>query len=236
MSGGSNTVIRGTYVHKLLITHIASWASDDFAMKVSEIVSEYYIKEEKDKYEVELTKKKDKIDRMNIKMDTLIKENNKIQNRLDNIYEQNEHLEEQNDDIIYKLDVVTDNRVIPAKHNKNNHSLIIVENRDDPQEYKKKDTLYQFSAIRVANKSITSLLNKHKKYHRHMQMILHIDYSPNSMNLWTRIREKMEQVPDKNKRIECSGRNFNLVNKFTKKELIKEIKQIHNERLNTKDI
>jgi len=35
ITGTSNTLIRGTYVHPLLITHIASWCSAEFAVKVS---------------------------------------------------------------------------------------------------------------------------------------------------------------------------------------------------------
>ena len=36
--------LRGTYVHPDLIPHIASWASPKFAIKVSKIVNEYFIK------------------------------------------------------------------------------------------------------------------------------------------------------------------------------------------------
>ena len=36
--------IKGTYVHPDLIPHIVSWASPQFAMKISEIVNKYLIK------------------------------------------------------------------------------------------------------------------------------------------------------------------------------------------------
>lgn len=250
ITGGKNTDIRGTYVHRLLICHIASWASSKFAMKVSYIVDEFFHREEKDEYEAKLLKEKNKIDRLNIKVDGLITENKKIhkdnkkirvdnkkiRERLEHIYEQNEHLEEQNDDMIFKLDIIADNRVIPARHHKNNHSLVIIENNDNPAKFKKGTQLYRFSAIRVANKSLNTMLKQHKKRHRHMKAVLHIEYSPNSMNLWTRVREKLENVSEENKKIECKSRNFNLINDYTKKELIKKIKQIHNERLNTTNI
>ena len=35
---GKSGLINGTYVYPLLIPHIASWISEDFAIKVSEIV------------------------------------------------------------------------------------------------------------------------------------------------------------------------------------------------------
>lgn len=243
-------IIKGTYVHRLLIPHIASWASPDFGVKVSHIVNEYFIKQEKDKYDALLKEKDDKIDKLHIKMDKLLKgnkhlkldnkqfklDNENMRNRLDSIYEQNEHLEEQNDELGYKLDTISDKRVIPAKNNGNNHTLIIIENHDDPKEYKKGTNLYDFSAIRVANKSLEASVARHKKFHRHMKIIMQIDYSPNAMNLWTRIREKLERVSKRKRKINCNGRNFNLNNGFTKRNLLKAINQIHNERLNIIDV
>jgi len=40
--------LRGTYVHPLLIPHIASWVSPSFAYKVSKIVSEFLVREKDD--------------------------------------------------------------------------------------------------------------------------------------------------------------------------------------------
>ena len=40
--------LRGTYVHELLIPHIASWISSQFAIKVSKIVNSFIIKEYQD--------------------------------------------------------------------------------------------------------------------------------------------------------------------------------------------
>jgi len=42
---GGGTVIGGTYVHPLLIPHIASWASPSFAVRVSKIVNEFFVME-----------------------------------------------------------------------------------------------------------------------------------------------------------------------------------------------
>ena len=50
--------LRGTYVHDLLIPHIASWISPNFAIKVSKIVNNFIIKEHRES----LKQKDDKID------------------------------------------------------------------------------------------------------------------------------------------------------------------------------
>ena len=48
-SGNTDTLIRGTYAHPDLVPHIASWVSPSFAVKVSRIVNEYLVREEKDR-------------------------------------------------------------------------------------------------------------------------------------------------------------------------------------------
>ena len=48
VTGGQNTLLRGTYVHPKLIPHIASWVSPAFAYKVSEIVNNFLIREKED--------------------------------------------------------------------------------------------------------------------------------------------------------------------------------------------
>ena len=44
-------IISGTYVHSLLIPHIACWISADFALKVSEVINGYIVYEYKRKAE-----------------------------------------------------------------------------------------------------------------------------------------------------------------------------------------
>src|ERR1700733_16049915 len=63
ISSGINEY-RGTYVHRKLITHIASWISPIIAEKVSDIVEEYLLKEEKMKHALIIQGKDDKIDEL----------------------------------------------------------------------------------------------------------------------------------------------------------------------------
>jgi len=44
-SGNTNVLTRGTYAHPDLVPHIASWVNHDFAIKVSKIVKDYFIRE-----------------------------------------------------------------------------------------------------------------------------------------------------------------------------------------------
>jgi hypothetical protein len=60
IKGGKIPIIRGTYVHPILVPHIASWASKKFAIQVSKIVNDYMVK----KYVDTIERKKCKIDKL----------------------------------------------------------------------------------------------------------------------------------------------------------------------------
>jgi hypothetical protein len=49
ITGGNQPLTRGTYAHPDLVPHIASWVSPSFAIKVSRIVNEYLVREEKER-------------------------------------------------------------------------------------------------------------------------------------------------------------------------------------------
>jgi hypothetical protein len=67
-----------------------------------------------------------------------------------------------------------------------------------------------------------------------MKVVMKINYSPNSMNLWNRIKKKLGS--GKNKKINIDNCKFNLMKKYTEKTLIDDVKDLHNERLNHEDI
>ena len=56
ITGGQEPIIRGTYAHPALVPHIASWISPKFAVKVSFIVNNYAVKQERDRQEAEKAK------------------------------------------------------------------------------------------------------------------------------------------------------------------------------------
>jgi hypothetical protein len=84
ITGGKSEFIitRRTYVHSKLIPHIASWTSPIFAIKVSDIVNQYYIDKAIRKKDELLRKKDDKIDTLSKKIDTLLENNKKLNGRV----------------------------------------------------------------------------------------------------------------------------------------------------------
>jgi len=90
---------------------------------------------------------------------------------------------------------------------------------------------YDYRVMRLMRKSRNQSIVNHKKKYPDMTVVFEIYYSPNSVNLWNRIKKKLG-----NKKIEYSGSNFNLKKNYTERMLIKDIKNIHNERLDTDNI
>ena len=236
-----NYITRGTYAHPDLIPHIASWASPLFAVRVSKIVNKYFIKKALKEKEKLIKKKDDKINKLfeetkeqTFKIDELLSKNNKMDKRIKRLLHKNDDLYDQNEEIINKVDLISNDRVVTTGNFKNNHMLVIIKNNDDVNEYDEDDIIYDYHALRVMKKSYNQRLITHKNRHPNMKIIMKISYSPNSMNLWTRIKSKLGS--GKNKKIIYDNCKFNLKNQYDKETLINDIQKIHDERLNYDDI
>jgi hypothetical protein len=149
ITGKLNSLTRGTYVHSLLIPHIASWISPQFAIKISKIINDYIVKE----YKVQLIKKDNKINNLN-------KENIILSQKIDKLINQNKEIIENTNKIIEQNNNLTD--TIKRIENKlqNNGANV-------PGDYKlqeqlilmKKDNI--ISVIRAQNRSVSkSIKNK----------------------------------------------------------------------------
>ena len=188
-----------------------------------------------------IKKKDDKIDKLleenkeqTSKIDQLLSKNNKMDKRIKRLLHKNDDLYDQNEEIINKVDLISNDRVVTTGNFKNDHMLVIIKNNDDPSEYDEDDVIYDYHALRVMKKSYNQRLITHKNRHPKMKIIMKISYSPNSMNLWTRIKSKLGS--GKNKKIIYDNCKFNLKNQYDEETLINDIQKIHDERLNYDDI
>ena len=77
-------LISGTYAHPLLIPHIASWSSYDFALKVSKIVNEYLVLEYRAKIAAIEQQNSLQIAAMEHQNTLLLNENLNLENLVDN--------------------------------------------------------------------------------------------------------------------------------------------------------
>nr|AEX63343.1 putative KilA-N domain-containing protein [Moumouvirus Monve] len=217
-------------------------------MRVSKIVNNYFtnkILKEKEKL---IKKKDDKIDKLNNKVDELLEKNNKMDKRIKRLLVKNDELYDQNEEILGKVDFISNERVVSTGSAENEHMLVIIKNNDDPEEYDDGEKIYQYHALRVMKRSYKTRLAAHKARHPNMEILMKINYSPNSVNLWSPLdtrgvsldthatRIKNNIASGKKRKIEASGSKFNLKKNYIEQQLKSDILSIHNERLNTDDI
>ena len=222
ITGGKLPEIRGTYCHPDLVPQIAQWASPKFAIRVSRIVNEYLSKEAKDAKDRLLQKKDDKIDK-------LLHNNKQLKKQLDELMIDTKEVLTNTKVIKTKLNTITNDRVIKTGKRSDESVMYIVENNDKQKKGVKR---YSYGVILTARKSINSTLSNYKIKHPKMKIIKKINYTPNSINLWTRIRNNLK----KRNKISGTGCKFNLCDDFSERRLIKYIEKIHNERLDTETI
>ncbi|EJN41277.1 KilA N-terminal domain, N1R/P28 DNA binding protein [Acanthamoeba polyphaga lentillevirus] len=221
LTSGEN-ITRGTYVHPYLVPHVATWASAKFGVKVSVIVNDFFAKEMFDKHQNLIKKKDDKIDKLSKKIDSQNKKIKLLLKKNDDLMEQGNEVLGYAKDTNRKINHVVNERVPYSDKPEIEHQLIIMKNNDKDKKQ------YKYSALRVMNKSKSSALSRYYKSHPKGNVILTIKYTPNSMHLWNECKDDLHK-----KKIKLSKKSskFNLREDYTEKQLIKDIKKIHNARL-----
>jgi len=222
INGGQNGLIRGTYVHELLIPHIASWISPQFGIKISKIVNSFIINE----YNNTLKKKETTINSLNEKLQTILQDNKEMkrmlednQLRLDKTFDKlvgvNKELidiKDKLDDTNNKLYIATDDRVVKTKSRSTSEYLIILKTDDIEEAYK-------YYIIRCQKRSINQQIREKPNYRE----IKRIRSCPNSNNLFNRIKEKMYD------NLEVRVNRLNIKN-ISEKDFLRKIDEINMEK------
>ena len=227
--GGKITQIRGTYVHPLLIPHIASWISPVFAIKVSKIVNEFLITEyknkllEKEQENLSLINKMDimlkKMDEQNKKMD---EQTRKMDEQAKKIEVETRELKEQNNKQIDNLSElqITVNKIsnkLNCAHMPDNNEL------SDRFLVMKSDVDYYF--IRAQDRNIYNAIKKQEdKGYKRIKDLIKSESIPNSIYLWNTIKDELI----KEGKIKTYRNTFNL--NISESDFITIIKSIFDQR------
>ena len=100
VTGGQNAIIRGTYVHRDLAVHLASWCSDEFGYMVSKIINSH-IEAENQKLSEQLT--------------TVTKQNEGLRNTL----------EQYEDQVVIKTEDTNVNELMVVMHDNDNKYVVL---------------------------------------------------------------------------------------------------------------
>jgi chromosome segregation ATPase len=223
---GSNE-FRGTYIHRKLIAHIASWISPSFALKVSDIVEEYLLIEEKEKHAVIIKQKDDKIDELKImikelKEDTekILEHNEDLTDKMSKLSLDNEITHDQLNEVQHTLDIVVEDRVpLPADESVTN-TIVIYEVEKDAN---------KFHIFRVQKRGFRAALSRYLKKSPNAVKFMEIEYNPNAINYYYRFKQEYKE------KIISRYNDFELIN--TSKEQLKEfIEKVDDEKFDVDNI
>jgi hypothetical protein len=217
---------RGTYVHRKLITSIASWISPAFAFKVHDIVEEYLLKEEKIKHALVTKGKDDKISELEAKLDSILKntensrkDNAELKLSVSNLTDKVSKLSLDNQITHEKLDIaqdtlniVVEDRVIKPEDKGMINTVIIYEYE-----------LNKFRIFRVQKRSANKYVKRYLSMNPNAVKFAEIDYNPNSVNYFIRFKEQLRG------NIKWYYNRFELLN-ITKDQLKEFIMKINEEK------
>ena len=92
--------------------------------------------------------------------------------------------------------------------------LVIIKNNNDPDEYDDDEEIYEYHALQLMRKSYKQQMTDYYNWHPNMEILLKINYSPNSMNLWNHIKTQLK------KKTNISGCKINLEKKNSENKFI----------------
>ena len=158
------------------------------------------------------------------KNDKLLKDNEDFRRRDDLMSNKVDHL-------VNEIDIKADNYVVEGNPDAR-HILVIIKTNELPKKIKNKKgkfitthPKFDYIALRVMKKSYPNRIKKITEEFPKMNILLEIKYTPNSMNLWDRIKKEMNR-----KKIAVSGSRFKRLVGYSENRMIREIQRIHDER------
>lgn len=225
IKGGNKRLqlITGTYVHPLLIPHIASWISPIFAVKVSKIVNEFIIKEYKNKLlenEKKLIKKEQENLSLIEKMDLMLKKMDEQAKKMEN---ETRELKEQNNKQIEKLSElqITVNKI----SSKLDNCAHMPDNNELSDRFIVMKSNVDYYVIRAQDRNIFNAIKRQEnKGYEKIKDLIEFESIPNSIYLWNAIKDELI----KENKIETHRNTFKL--NIPESDFITIVKSIFDQR------
>lgn len=214
--------LKGTYVHPDLITHIASWVSPKFAIKVSKIVNNYIVREYKMKND-DLVKQiqtmTETLSRMESTLNITCEQNEELKKQNEHTHKQNNKLSEHiiklqttSNDIKLKLDDALEDRVVKTQSKSKDEYLAVLKNVSN-----------SYYVIRRQRCSIKNAIKNYMIMNKGSRLI-YLSWNPNAVNNFNRMKEK-EYV----QKVIINGNTLRLRN-ITENELIRLLYKINDDK------
>lgn len=193
--------LSGSYVHRDLAVHIASWCSPKFALKVSKIVNQHIENEnrrlirENERLKNDNQQKGDKIDELTLKLDQFREEQRKsheeMKQKVDGLLTINEEQTSVLNDIRHDVALTVD--IIEEIHEN------VVEPNDDPELKEKfivmqdEDIPNNYVVVRCQQRNERTSISKKQRSNPKLKIVYNIDSYKNPVNFYNRFKEYMKK-------------------------------------------
>lgn len=225
--GGHNTDIRGTYAHPDLVPHVASWVSPKFAITVSRIINDYFVREHK----LEIAKLNRELGIKQNTIEDLVVEVRNQTSVIDKQTSEIEMLRVEMGLMSDKLDVANENTVeVLGK-------LGAVSERQVPLDRipaSKRECLWvlhtpntsmPYQVLRAQKSMCESILAKKQKEQSGVRVICAFDTHPNPREEFICFRRRAVGM------IFCKSNKFSLLRNATEQQVIDLLEQVHQEKM-----
>lgn len=159
-----------------------------------------------------------KADKLSEKADRLLTDNQELTDKANQLLNDNKKTKKQLKKIDSKLNICCDKRVVDADDNSLTNVFALVRNNSDERDS------YEYTTFRTQRKTLKSSFNKHTNKYPDAEIILKLDYAPNSINLQNRVKEYLKG------KIIGKMNSFDLVEDYTEEDLIGDIEYVHRQR------
>jgi len=171
---------RGTYAHPLIIPHIASWISAEFAFRVSHIVNDHLVREYRETIRVkdttidELSRKIDNLTSINLDQTSMLEQHRRM-------------LQAMNENVIESVSALhkVSDKSVPFERlpNQLTEQLVILHIGDE-----------DYEAIRAQSKYVQNKIRTTCRENPGARVVTQMQLRPNSRELWIAVRSELESA------------------------------------------
>lgn len=225
IKGGNKKLqlVTGTYVHPLLIPHIASWISPVFAIKVSKIVNEFIVTEYKNKLLEKEQENLSLIDKMNLMIKKMDEQTKKMDEQAKKMENETKELKELNNKQIEKLSElqITVNKI----SSKLDNCAHMPDNNELSDRFVVMKSDIDYYVIRAQDRNIFNAVKRQEqKGYEKIKDLIEFESIPNSIYLWNAIKDELV----KENKINTHRNTFKL--KIPESDFITIVKSIFDQR------
>jgi predicted nuclease with TOPRIM domain len=159
---------------------------------------------------------KDQSQKIHEQNSVLQEQSQKIQEQNTVLQEQNQEILQQNDELSHKLDSVLEDRVVKTEATGDRHTFVVLKDPTEPD--------MPYYAIRTKKKIRNATVKRYTSLHENASVVLEIDYNPNSVNLWDRIKTTLKG------KLRCKINAFGFKGGFTERDFINSVNEINKEK------